>query len=265
MSAEFQLHDAVESNRVSEIASFLRDHPELDVDVNIEEYIIRVPDGPVLPELYEIANRRFVLSVINDTQEVAMRFLREPWIFIDRVPTGGMSSALKHAFIYQRSEIFMAFIALRPHQITSWLCLDEFKTIKIVDDLLIFHLLEIFQVDPHYWSSHYRREVGLLNEEAAGHYAHIIFHCDELLRLKKSTTIWKKCMKKYNFKLSERDTKSTRFLEITRRLPMEIQMIVCLRAVGSAKDIIPHKVSEHAFQMLAQHCVTINKDFVEIV
>ena len=42
-----------------------------------------------------------------------------------------------------------------------------------------------------------------------------------------------------------------RFFGIAKRLPMEVQMIVCHRVVGSAKDSILSRDSEAAFKALA--------------
>jgi len=42
-----------------------------------------------------------------------------------------------------------------------------------------------------------------------------------------------------------------RFFDIIKRLPMELQMMLCHRAVGSTKQNILHKDSEAAFKSLA--------------
>jgi len=46
--------------------------------------------------------------------------------------------------------------------------------------------------------------------------------------------------------------KRTRFFNIARRLPLELQMVMCLRQVRSAQEIIPGKESEVAFKSLAR-------------
>ena len=43
-----------------------------------------------------------------------------------------------------------------------------------------------------------------------------------------------------------------RFFTIAKRLPMELQMILCRRAVGSMKQSILRKDSEAAFKSLAR-------------
>jgi len=46
-------------------------------------------------------------------------------------------------------------------------------------------------------------------------------------------------------------TPAARFFLIARQLPLELQMVLCFRLVGSAKEIIPGKESEAAFKSLA--------------
>jgi len=45
---------------------------------------------------------------------------------------------------------------------------------------------------------------------------------------------------------------AARFFHITRSLPLELQMVLCFRHVGSCKEIIAGKESEVAFKSLAK-------------
>jgi len=45
---------------------------------------------------------------------------------------------------------------------------------------------------------------------------------------------------------------TARFFSIARRLPLELQMVLCFRQVGSDKEIIRGKASEAAFKELAR-------------
>jgi len=47
-------------------------------------------------------------------------------------------------------------------------------------------------------------------------------------------------------------TPAARFISIAGRLPLELQMVLCRRVVGSAKEIVPGKDSEVAFKGLAR-------------
>ena len=67
-------------------------------------------------------------------------------------------------------------------------------------------------------------------------FALVVFVSDGLLEIKDTTT----------------RTPAARFFSIARRLPLELQMMLCHRVVGSAKEIIPGKDSEVAFKELAR-------------
>ena len=75
----------------------------------------------------------------------------------------------------------------------------------------------------------------MLDELAAAVFALTVFLCDYLLQLQPAS-----------------NPAATRFFAIAKRLPMELQMILCHRAVGSAKQNILHRDSEAAFKSLAR-------------
>ena len=76
----------------------------------------------------------------------------------------------------------------------------------------------------------------LLNELAAEVFALVVFVSDGLLQINETTT----------------PSPAARFFSIARRLPLELQMVLCHHVVGSAKEIIPGKDSEVAFKELAR-------------
>jgi len=80
-----------------------------------------------------------------------------------------------------------------------------------------------------------RVKLGVLDELAAEVFALTVFLCDELLHLKPTL-----------------DTAATRFFAIAKKLPMELQMVLCHRVVGSMKQNILRKDSEAAFKSLAR-------------
>jgi len=101
----------------------------------------------------------------------------------------------------------------------------------------IFSLLERFTADPV--QTHYQmlEKLGVLGERAAEVFALIVFLCDDFLQLEET---------------GDQKQAAIRFIEIARRLPMEVQMIVCRRLVDSVKDSILAKDSEVAFKDLAR-------------
>jgi len=96
-------------------------------------------------------------------------------------------------------------------------------------------LLERFQENPEETRHAIRLELGWYDEAAADVFAPIVFVSDGLLQIKATTP-----------------TPAARFLSIARRLPLELQMIVCYLVVGTPKGIIPGEDSEAAFKSLAQ-------------
>ena len=99
-------------------------------------------------------------------------------------------------------------------------------------------LLERFKENPDETRHAMRVELGLLDEMAAGMFALVVFVSDGLLKTKATGV--------------KAGAKRTRFLNIARRLPLELQMVLCFCQVGSVKEIIPVKDSEVAFRELAR-------------
>ena len=67
-------------------------------------------------------------------------------------------------------------------------------------------------------------------------FALVVFVSDELLQVNDTTTT----------------TPAARFFSIAKRLPLELQIVLCHCAVGSGKEIISGKDSEVAFKSLAE-------------
>jgi len=70
-------------------------------------------------------------------------------------------------------------------------------------------------------------------------FALVVFVSDGLLQINDTTT----------------STPAARFFNIAAQLPLELQMVLCFRQVGSTKEIIPGKDSEVAFKELARRLV----------
>jgi len=97
-------------------------------------------------------------------------------------------------------------------------------------------LLERFRIDAAQTRHAMRVKLGLLDDLAAEMFAMVVFVSDGLLQVKDTTT----------------PSPAARFFRIARNLPLEFQMVLCYRVVGSAKEIIPGKESEVAFKKLAR-------------
>jgi len=78
---------------------------------------------------------------------------------------------------------------------------------------------------------------------AAEVFALTVFLCDDLLQFKPALVTTTP---------AATTPPALRFFTIAKRLPMELQMILCHRAMGSTKESILRKDSETAFKALAR-------------
>jgi len=104
-------------------------------------------------------------------------------------------------------------------------------------------LLERFKNDAAKTKHTMRVELGLIDALAAEVFALVVFVSDGLLQTKATGV--------------KAGAKRTRFFNIARRLPLELQMVLCYRVVQSAKEITPGKESETAFKLLAERLLSI--------
>ena len=100
----------------------------------------------------------------------------------------------------------------------------------------VVFVLERFLANPTQTGHEVRVKIGVLDALAAEIFALTVFLCDDLLQLKSAS----------------HPAAATRFFAMTKRLPMELQMLICHRAVGSTKQNILRKDSEVAFKSLAR-------------
>jgi len=99
----------------------------------------------------------------------------------------------------------------------------------------IIAVLERFLANPAQTRCELRVKLGVLG--AADVFALAVFLCDDLLQLKPDAAA---------------TTTTSRFFSIASKLPLELQMVLCHRAVGSMKQNILRKDSENAFKDLVR-------------
>jgi len=112
---------------------------------------------------------------------------------------------------------------------------DAIRVAKKRGKLEIATLLERFKSDASKTRHAVRLEIGWYDGVASEMFALVVFVSDGLLQIKDTTP-----------------TPAARFFSIAAQLPLELQMVVCFRQVGSDKEIIPGKESEVAFKELAR-------------
>ena len=99
----------------------------------------------------------------------------------------------------------------------------------------VARLLERVKKNPVKTRHAMRVELGLLDDLAAEMFAVIVFVSDGLLQINDTTP-----------------SAAARYFSIAKNLPLELQMLLCRRVVGSSKEIISGKESEVAFKELAR-------------
>ena len=100
----------------------------------------------------------------------------------------------------------------------------------------VFALLERFKENQVETRHAVRLELGWYDDLVAEMFALVVFVSDGILQINDTTT----------------PSPATRYFSIAAQLPLELQMVLCHRVVGSDKEIIPGKDSEVAFKELAR-------------
>jgi len=113
---------------------------------------------------------------------------------------------------------------------------DAIGIAKIMGKTEVVTLLERFNDNLVETRQAMRLEIGWYDDAAAEMFALVVFVSDGLLQINDTTT----------------PSPAARFFSIARQLPLELQMVLCFRQVGSAKEIISGKDSEVAFKELAR-------------
>lgn len=88
-------------------------------------------------------------------------------------------------------------------------------------------------------------ELGLIDPVAAYLFASVVFLCDEFFTLEEEEEEEEK-------KGLEIKKTALRFFALARRLPMELQMVLCHRVYGSMRNRVLSKDSENAFRALVR-------------
>ena len=266
-SVEETFFDEAFNGQVEEVLSLLRDNPGLNVNWNDNNYL-----------------RYTALHVAseNGQDEVVKVLLAHPHISVNMKDRDGFTP-FSHGCL--NGEVFIVQLMLKDprvdisladnhgctplwrasywgyHEVVEWLiasgrdlgdinkqkgksggkeytALDIARKRKKNEWSLVASLLEKIFTDPEQTRYEIRLKLGLPEALAAGVFALTIFLCEGLLQLKPVQ--------------ASNQTAAARFFTLARRLPMELQMILCHRVVGSVKESILAKDSEPAFKNLAR-------------
>ena len=262
---EKKLYNAAEGGNASEVSSLLRDHPEInvnwtdpdytqwtalhvasirghaevvklllahpDVDVNIKD------DGGQTP---------FSLGCLRGEVSVVEVLLKDPRVNVTLDDDHGCTP-LWCASRGGHFEVIECLIAsgrdlgdVKNKKGEDWDDGEDYTALEIAREenmTEVVSLLERFMANPTQTRHEVRVKLGFPDELAAEVFALTVFLCDDFLHLRPAAAV---------------SDAALRFFTIAKRLPMELQMVLCHRAVGSMKQNILHKDSEAAFKSLAR-------------
>jgi hypothetical protein len=112
---------------------------------------------------------------------------------------------------------------------------DVVKISRLKDHHEMVSLLENYQENKEATIHRVRIEMNWYHEKAAHYFSSVVFLCDGLLKIKEGD-----------------NSKEGRFFKIVRKLPLEIQMMLCHRLAGGVFSNIMSKWREDAFRQLAK-------------
>jgi len=216
------LHIACDGDRRYAVIPLLLAHP--DIDVNVKDKYGATP---------------FDLACVNGHTSCVREMLKDSRVKVNEPHSVGITPFYRAA-VDGGLDVVKWWIASgremdlgKPGEVYTT---DAIGAAKKYGKTEVATLLERFKNDASKTRHGVRVELGLLNELAAEMFALVVFVSDGLLQINETTT----------------PSPAARFFNIAARLPLELQMVLCFRQVGSDKEIIPGKESEVAFKELAR-------------
>jgi len=257
-----QLCDAAKSGRAAEMASLLKDNPGFDVNwtdsnhwtamhiaaisnqVEALRVLLAHPDIDVNVQSTD-GYTPLAMACGEGEAEAVRELLKDPRVDLTLEHENGCT-ALWGASCEGHLELVEWFVAsgrdLRAvlHQKGEYMG-EYFSPIEIArasDQPEIESLLKRYLRNPGQTRYETRAKLEVLAEFVAEFFALTHFLSGGLLQLKPAAS-------------AKRAKAAIRFFSIAKRLPMELQMRLCYRVVGSSKQKIRHQDSEAAFKALA--------------
>lgn len=256
---EEKLHIAARCGGEEEARTILREHPEVDVNwkneelanktalhracarghPNIVTLLLSHPDIDANPQS-ETGITPFFEVCYKGTTSCARLLLKDPRVVLDCPDIFG-KTALWNAVRRGHIEVIKWWLAsgreLDLGRSRNWRT-DPIAMGQKTGQVDAVDLLKRFKEDAKKTRHEMRVEVGWYAETAAEVFALVIFLCDGLLKIR-----------------AEGQSNAARFMRIMCELPMELQMMLCRRAAGSAAENIPGEYRELAFRDLARKLV----------
>jgi len=248
--------DAVLRGDAKELAELMRQDPGFDVNLRLDEsgftflHYACIDRSAVIPLLLahpdidvnvkdEDGWTPFYFACSNGHTSCVRVMLKDSRVKVNETDNNG-HTPLWRAARNGRLEVIKVWIASgremdlgKPGDIVTT---DAIGVAKEGGSTEVATLLERFKSDASKTRHAVRVEIGWYDNLAAEMFALVVFVSDGLLQVNDTAT----------------PSPAARYLKIARRLPLELQMLLCFQQVGSAREIIPSKVSEGAFKELAK-------------
>jgi len=249
---------AVESGNAKELAELMRQDPGFDVNMGLDDggstllhFACEGSDSrsaviPLLlahPDIDVNGKTRYgstplIWACVNGRTS-CVRLLLEDSRVNPNEPGNDRSTPLRYAAYFGHVDVIKWWIVSgremdlgKPGDVDKT---DAIGVAQLLGLTEMVTLLERFKENPDDTRRHVRQEMGWYDALAAEMFALVVFVSDGLLQIKATTP-----------------SPAARFFNIARRLPLELQMVLCFRLVGSDKEIIHSKDSEVAFKELAR-------------
>jgi hypothetical protein len=210
-------------NGHDKVVTLLLAHP--DIDINQKDYYGESP---------------FFWACVNGSTSCVQLLLKDGRVKVNE-PNRNGSTPLYWAAPYGHLEVIKWWIASgrevdlgQPGNEIN----DAIGGAKESGKTEVISLLEKFKVNPDQTRNEIRKELLWFGEEAE-FFALVIFLSDGLLEIKVETS-----------------GEAARFFRMARKVPMELQVVLCYRVVGSMRMNIPGEEREAAFKQLARQLLS---------
>jgi len=230
---ETALSDACFYGNMASVRRLLEDP---DIDVNLPTVIRNTP---------------LMIAAFHERTEIVTLLLRDPRVLVNEHDSGGHTALWLAVFTGGPDMVRVMVASGRDLELAhlGYYGGEKCTALELAstrDNMAAGRLLEMLARDPQSARYHAKLELRWHDVLAAELFAAVIFFCDGFLALQQHY-------------IGERDLSLflfgyvVRFLLMTARLPLELQMLICNRALESPKTIIRTAHSEPAFHALCQH------------
>jgi len=253
---EEKLYDAVRHHNEDMVREILRDFPNVNVNwrnekaddstafdcactkdlANMAALLLAHPDIDV-NQKNEYGNTAFTSACVNGSASCVRVLLQDSRVNPNEPDNSGFTPLWWAAYRGNLDMVESWIVSGRemdlgiPGEYQS----DAIEEARERQMMEVAVLLERFKRNPKETRHEVRLELMWFDEVAAGMFALVVFLSDGLLQVATG---------------AQSKTPAARFFKIASKLPLELQMVLCYRFVGSAKEIVSGRDSEPAFRKL---------------